>query len=79
VTVEENAIMGGAGSAVGESLAAQGISVPLLYLGLPDKFVEHGDPGVLLADCGLNREGIVRSVREWLARDAAQSPQKAVG
>jgi 1-deoxy-D-xylulose-5-phosphate synthase len=81
VTVEENAIMGGAGSAVGETLAAQGISVPLMHLGLPDKFVEHGDPGLLLADCGLNREGIVRSVRDWLGRDVAQnsSRQKAVG
>jgi 1-deoxy-D-xylulose-5-phosphate synthase len=81
VTVEENAIMGGAGSAVAESLAAQGISVPILHLGLPDKFVEHGDPGLLLADCGLNRDGIVRSVREWLVRATAHnsSQQKAVG
>ena len=74
VTVEENVIMGGAGSAVAESLAAQDLRVPLLQLGLPDHFVEHGDPAVLLADCGLNRDGIVRSIRAWLERNAATSP-----
>jgi 1-deoxy-D-xylulose-5-phosphate synthase len=67
VTVEENVVMGGAGSAVAESLAAQQLTLPVLHLGLPDAFVEHGDPAVLLADCGLNREGIVASVRNWLA------------
>ena len=80
VTVEENAIMGGAGSAVLESLEAQGLHVPVLQLGLPDKFVEHGDPGVLLADCGLNKDGVSRSIREWLLREhAGQSPQQAAG
>ena len=68
VTVEENVVMGGAGSAVAESLAAQDLGIPLLQLGLPDQFVEHGDPAVLLADCGLNRDGIVQSVRAWLQR-----------
>ena len=68
VTVEENVVMGGAGSAVAESLAAQDLNVPLLQLGLPDQFVEHGDPAVLLADCGLNRDGILHSIRRWLAR-----------
>jgi 1-deoxy-D-xylulose-5-phosphate synthase len=65
VTVEENVVMGGAGSAVAESLAAQNLAMPVLHLGLPDAFVEHGDPAVLLADCGLNAAGIVRSVRAW--------------
>jgi 1-deoxy-D-xylulose-5-phosphate synthase len=68
VTVEENVVMGGAGSAVAESLAAQGLSIPILQLGLPDQFVEHGDPSVLLADCGLNQEGIAKSIRDWLSR-----------
>ena len=68
VTIEENVVMGGAGSAVAESLAAQDLSVPMLHLGLPDEFVEHGDPATLLADCGLNRDGIARSVRGWLQR-----------
>lgn len=75
VTVEENVVMGGAGSAVSESLAAQQLNVPVLHLGLPDQFVEHGDPAVLLADCGLNRDGIVKSVRQWLT--AKQDVQKA--
>ncbi len=75
VTVEENVAMGGAGSAVLESLQAQGLQVPVLQLALPDHFVEHGDPGVLLADCGLNKEGIVRALRSWL--DQQESPRKA--
>lgn len=71
VTVEENVVMGGAGSAVAESLAAQHIAMPVLHLGLPDAFVEHGDPAVLLADCGLNVAGIIRSIRAW--QDAQQA------
>ena len=79
VTVEENVVMGGAGSAVAESLAAQDLHIPILHLGLPDAFVEHGDPATLLADCGLNREGIIQSIRAWLARTAAVvATQKAV-
>ena len=67
ITVEENVVMGGAGSAVSESLAAQHLTIPILHLGLPDHFVEHGDPAVLLTDCGLNRDGILRSIRDWMA------------
>ena len=79
VTVEENVVMGGAGSAVAESLSAQDLSVPLLHLGLPDQFVEHGDPATLLADCGLNRDGIIQSVRVWLTRTSASvATNKAV-
>ncbi|MBS4096360.1 MAG: 1-deoxy-D-xylulose-5-phosphate synthase [Sulfuricella sp.] len=66
VTVEENTVMGGAGSGVAEVLAQLGISVPILHLGLPDHFVEHGDPALLLANCGLNAEGIAASVRRRL-------------
>jgi 1-deoxy-D-xylulose-5-phosphate synthase len=62
VTVEENVVAGGAGSAVGEALAARGIVIPLLQLGLPDAFVDHGDPARLLADCGLDVRGVVASV-----------------
>jgi 1-deoxy-D-xylulose-5-phosphate synthase len=64
VTVEEGCVMGGAGSAVGEALAAAGLPRPLLQLGLPDVFVEHGDPGKLLAKCGLDAGGIERSIQE---------------
>jgi 1-deoxy-D-xylulose-5-phosphate synthase len=63
VTVEENTIQGGAGSAVAECLAQQGVAVPLLQLGLPDRFIEQGDPGTLLADCGLDAAGIEAAVR----------------
>jgi len=66
LTVEENAVMGGAGSAVVEFLERQGVSVPVLQLGLPDRFVEHGDPAKLLAACGLDRDGIVRAARSRL-------------
>jgi len=66
VTIEENVVMGGAGSAVAESLAAQHLTMPILHLGLPDNFVEHGDPALLLADCGLNRDGILQSIQRWL-------------
>jgi 1-deoxy-D-xylulose-5-phosphate synthase len=62
VTVEEGSVMGGAGSAVGECLAANGIAKPMLQLGLPDQFLDHGDPAKLLAMCGLDAAGIERSV-----------------
>jgi 1-deoxy-D-xylulose-5-phosphate synthase len=62
VTIEENVVSGGAGSAVAEVLAAEGIVIPLLQLGLPDAFVDHGDPAQLLADCGLDARGIAASV-----------------
>jgi 1-deoxy-D-xylulose-5-phosphate synthase len=62
VTIEENVVAGGAGSAVGEALAAHGILIPLLQLGLPDAFVDHGDPAQLLAQCGLDVRGVVASV-----------------
>ncbi|MDH4375537.1 MAG: 1-deoxy-D-xylulose-5-phosphate synthase [Ramlibacter sp.] len=64
VTVEEGAIMGGAGSAVAEAIAAAGLAKPLLQLGIPDRFIEHGDPARLLAALGLDAAGIERSVRE---------------
>ncbi len=63
VTLEEGAIMGGAGSAVLECLAAAGVSVPVLQLGLPDSFVEHGDPAKLLAMVGLDAAGIEQAVQ----------------
>jgi 1-deoxy-D-xylulose-5-phosphate synthase len=75
VTLEENVVMGGAGSAVAESLAAQGVAVPLLHLGLPDRFVDHGDQNQLLASVGLHRDGVLASVR---ARLAGLSPPASV-
>jgi 1-deoxy-D-xylulose-5-phosphate synthase len=64
VTVEEGSIMGGAGSAVAEAMAAAGIVKPILHLGLPDKFIDHGDPAALLAAVGLDAKGIAASVRQ---------------
>ncbi len=64
VTVEEGCTMGGAGSAVAEALAEANICKPLLILGLPDKFVDHGDPGLLLAQCGLDAAGVEASIRK---------------
>ena len=62
VTVEEGCVMGGAGSAVAECLAAHGLNPPLLQLGLPDQIIEHGDPKLLLAKCGLDAAGIEQAV-----------------
>ena len=63
VTIEEGVVAGGAGSAVAEALAAAGVTVPLLHLGLPDKFIDHGDPAFLLAQAGLDAKGIAASVQ----------------
>jgi 1-deoxy-D-xylulose-5-phosphate synthase len=62
VTVEEGAIMGGAGSAVSEALQAAGVVMPLLQLGLSDVFIEHGDPARLLAMQGLDAPGVEASI-----------------
>ena len=71
VTVEEGAVMGGAGSAVGEALAAAGVLRPLLQLGLKDEFIEHGDPAKLLSMQGLDAAGIAASIRQrWFAAQA---------
>ena len=62
VTVEDGCLMGGAGSAVTEALNAAGVTVPVLQLGLPDEFVEHGDPAKLMSLCGLDAAGIEASI-----------------
>jgi 1-deoxy-D-xylulose-5-phosphate synthase len=67
VTVEEGCVMGGAGSAVMEALAAEGIAKPVLNLGLPDKFIDQGDPAALLASVGLDAKGIAASIRQRFA------------
>jgi 1-deoxy-D-xylulose-5-phosphate synthase len=64
VTLEEGCLMGGAGSAVLEALAAKGLRNPVLQLGLPDVFIEHGEPGKLLALQGLDAAGIEASIRQ---------------
>lgn len=68
VTVEDNALCGGAGSAVGELLARKGLGGGLLSLGLPDRFLEHGTRAEILAQCGLDGPGIERAVLRRLAQ-----------
>jgi 1-deoxy-D-xylulose-5-phosphate synthase len=76
VTIEEGCLPGGAGSAVMEALHAAGLAkTPVLALGLPDAFIEHGDPGKLLAMCGLDAAGIEQSiVKRFGARPALVRP-----
>jgi 1-deoxy-D-xylulose-5-phosphate synthase len=66
VTIEESAIQGGAGSAVAECLSARAIVAALLQLGLPDRFIDHGDQAQLLASAGLDKAGIMAAVRARL-------------
>lgn len=70
VTIEEGTVMGGAGSAVAEAMAEAGITKPLLILGLPDQFVDHGDPALLLASCGLDAAGIEASIKKRFGAEA---------
>jgi 1-deoxy-D-xylulose-5-phosphate synthase len=65
VTIEENAVMGGAGSAVSEVLAAAGVQAPILHLGIPDQFIEHGSRDTCLAAAGLDLTGLTASVEQW--------------
>ena len=76
VTVEENVIQGGAGSAVAECLQKRGMTVPLLHLGLPDVFLEQGEPPQMLAACGLDAAGIAASIRRRIA--GADNPSSRV-
>lgn len=73
VTLEENALSGGAGSAVNECLAAHGVTIPVLNLGLPDKFLSQGSHEELLAQCGLDASGIAAMVSSHLADAACHS------
>ncbi len=68
VTIEENAIMGGAGSGVSEFLAGEDILRSVLHLGLPDVYVEHAKPAQMLSECGLDEAGIEAAIRQRLAR-----------
>jgi 1-deoxy-D-xylulose-5-phosphate synthase len=72
VTVEENVVAGGAGSAVSELLAAEGITVPILHLGLPDRFIDHGDPAYLLTQAGLDAKGITASIAAHFGQHRAE-------
>jgi len=71
VTLEENAIAGGAGAACAEALTEMGLHIPIVHLGLPDRFIEHGDPTRMLADCGLDAAGIESQIRSLLAQQTS--------
>jgi 1-deoxy-D-xylulose-5-phosphate synthase len=79
VTVEEGALMGGAGSAVLETLQSLGLNLPVLCLGVPDVFTAHGDPKVLLQQLGLDAHGILASIEaRWGASSATPKAEGSV-
>ena len=65
VTVEENAVAGGAGSSIAELLASDGLQIPLLQLGIPDRFIEHGSRESCLAAAGIDANGLGSSIERW--------------
>jgi len=67
VTLEENAVMGGAGSAVLEVLAAANVQVPVLTLGIPDRYIEHASPAQQQRDIAMDTDGLLHSIRARLA------------
>ena len=73
VTIEENAIAGGAGSAVTEFLNSRLVSMPVLQLGLPDTFIDHGKHCELLSECGLDAAGIEAAIRDRLEQLSHQN------
>ncbi len=73
VTLEEGCVAGGAGSAVAELLAAEGLNLPVLHLGLPDEFIEHGDHAKLLSLCGLDAPGIEQAITQRFGAGATLS------
>jgi 1-deoxy-D-xylulose-5-phosphate synthase len=77
VTLEDNVVMGGAGSAVAESLAERDIAVSVLHLGLPDRFVDHGEQGQLLAQLGLSGPGVAAAVRARLGGTVSAPTERA--
>jgi 1-deoxy-D-xylulose-5-phosphate synthase len=79
VTIEENATQGGAGSAVGELLAAEGLQLPLLQLGIPDRFIEHGSREGCLVAAGLDAAGLAASVGHWWALQGGERLRSAGG
>ncbi|MBV8853379.1 MAG: hypothetical protein JOY91_08255, partial [Sinobacteraceae bacterium] len=79
VTIEENATQGGVGSAVAELLASDGLLTPLLQLGIPDRFIEHGSRESCLAAAGLDLAGISASIERWWALQSQERIRSAGG
>jgi len=70
VTLEDNVAAGGAGSAVNECLAARGIEIPILNLGIPDDFIEHGSREQCLTKAGLDEDSVLAAIRDWIGQPA---------
>src|SRR4051812_10785703 len=79
ITIEENATLGGAGSAVAELLASEGLQVPLQQIGIPDRFIEHGSRETCLAAAGLDLAGLTASVERWWAMQGQDRIRSAGG
>jgi 1-deoxy-D-xylulose-5-phosphate synthase len=79
VSIEENAIRGGAGSAIGELLASEGLQIPLLQVGIPDRFIEHGSRDGCLAAAGLDAAGLAASIERWWALQPHERLRSAGG
>ncbi|PIE42002.1 MAG: 1-deoxy-D-xylulose-5-phosphate synthase [Gammaproteobacteria bacterium] len=79
VTVEESSIMGGAGSAVAECLAQQGIAQQLLNIGIPDAYIEHGKPSEMIHECGLDAPGIKAAIEERLRLISRSKAKQSAG
>jgi 1-deoxy-D-xylulose-5-phosphate synthase len=75
VTVEENVVMGGAGSACAEALSSLAIERPFLHIGLPDRFIDHGDPAGLIAGAGLDGSGLESAVRDRFGALLREAPR----
>jgi len=78
VTVEENAISGGAGSAINEFLQSINLNIPILNLGIPDRFIEHGSRDECLSECGLDTSGILHDIDNYLQNKACQSEKNTL-
>jgi len=79
VTIEENAVLGGAGSAVAELLAAEGVALPLLQVGIPDRFIAHGSREGCLAAAGLDAAGLRASIERWWLLQSRERIRSAGG
>jgi 1-deoxy-D-xylulose-5-phosphate synthase len=77
ITLEENVVAGGAGSAVGELLAAEGMAVPLMHIGIPDRFIEHGSREDCLAAAGLDHASVAGAVERWWGLQQKDLPRAA--
>jgi 1-deoxy-D-xylulose-5-phosphate synthase len=79
ITIEENAVMGGAGTAVGELLAERGVQLPLHHIGIPDRYIEHGTRETCLAAAGLDLAGLSANVEQWWAGQSSERLRSASG